>query len=77
MIKIVASDKVVEIKASIGKMMFSNFLSGIAWGFGTVVGATFVVTLLIFIVSKLNTAPIIGGYISHVLNNIPSTPPTR
>lgn len=72
MIKIVASDKVVEIKASIGKMMFSNFLSGIAWGFGTVVGATFVVTILIFLFSKLNTAPIIGSYISHIINSIPS-----
>ena len=77
LIKIVASDKVVEIKASIGKMMFANFLSGMAWGLGTVVGATVIVTLLIFIVGQLNTAPLIGGYISNILNNIPSTPPTR
>lgn len=77
LIKIVASDKVVEIKASVGKMMFANFLSGIAWGFGTVVGATVVVTLIIFLFSQLNTAPIIGDYISQIMNYIQPSPISR
>ena len=76
-IKIVAEGKEVQIKTSTRGLMFNNFLSGIAWGLGTVVGATFVVALIVFLFSKLNTAPIIGGYISHIMNNIPSTPPTR
>jgi hypothetical protein len=76
-IKIVGENKVIEIKTSARGLMFNNFLSGIAWGFGTVVGATVVFTLLVFLISKLNTAPIIGGYISHIMNNIPSTPPSR
>lgn len=70
LIKIVASDKVVEIKASIGKMMVSSFLSGMAWGLGTVVGASFILTILIFFLSQLDTAPLVGHYISDILNYI-------
>lgn len=70
LIKIVAADKIVEIKASIGRMMFANFLSGMAWGLGTVIGATFVLAFLIFVLSQLNTVPLIGNYIADILNYI-------
>lgn len=73
LIKIVASGKVVEIKASIGKMVFANFLSGMAWGLGTVIGATFVLAFLLFILSQLDTAPLIGDYISDILNYVQNT----
>ena len=73
LIKIVASGKMVEIKASIGKMVFANFLSGMAWGLGTVIGATFVLAFLLFILSQLDTAPLIGDYISDILNYVQNT----
>ncbi len=73
LIKIVASGKMVEIKASIGKMVFANFLSGMAWGLGTVIGATFVLAFLLFILSQLDTVPLIGDYISDILNYVQNT----
>ncbi len=72
LIKIVASDKVVEIKASATRLMFNNFLSGLAWGFGTIVGATVVFALVIFLLSQLNTAPVIGYYVSSIIDYIQS-----
>lgn len=72
LIKIVASGKVVEIKASATRLMFNNFLSGLAWGFGTIVGATVVFALVVFALSQLNTAPLIGSYVSSILDYIKS-----
>lgn len=77
LIKIIASDKVVEIRASATKMMFNSFLSGIAWGFGTVFGATILVSILIILLGLLNTAPIIGHYIATIINYIQSYTPNR
>ncbi len=72
LIKIVAegSEKGIEIKANLGKMIMNSFFSGLAWGLGTVIGATVIVALLVFIASKLNTAPIVGDYISEIIKQI-------
>lgn len=70
LIKIQAEGKEVELKVSTGQMVFNNFLSGLAWGFGTVIGATFVVALLFYLLGQLNTAPVIGSYINDILNHV-------
>lgn len=77
LIKITATGKEVEIKASATRLMFNNFLAGIAWGFGTVFGATILVTLLIILLGFLNTAPIIGQYIANIINYIQDYTPKR
>ena len=70
LIKIEAGDKVVEIKVSAFRMTFNSFLSGLAWGVGSVLGATVIVSVIIYLFGFLNTAPIIGQYISHILSNV-------
>ena len=51
-------------------MVFNNFLGGLSWGFGTVLGATVVVGLVIIILSKLDSVPIIGEFFSSILQSI-------
>jgi len=59
-----------KIHISTGKMVVNNFLGGLAWGFGTVLGATLIVALVIFILSKLGTVPIIGDFVSDILQSL-------
>ena len=59
-----------NVHLSLGKILFNNFLGGLAWGFGTVLGATIIVAIVLFIISKLNTIPLIGDFISRVLHEI-------
>ncbi|HEY4694390.1 MAG TPA: DUF5665 domain-containing protein [Candidatus Nanoarchaeia archaeon] len=69
-LKIEAGEKSVELKVSALRMTFNSFLSGLAWGVGSVLGATVVVSLLFYFFGLLDTAPLIGDYISKILENI-------
>jgi len=59
-----------RIHISTGKVVLNNFLGGLSWGFGTVLGATLVVALVIFVLTKLNDVPIIGDFFSSILQTI-------
>lgn len=52
------------------KFLFYNFISGIASGLGTALGATIIFGLLIWILSKLQLVPIVGNWIVTVLDYI-------
>lgn len=55
-------------------LMLANFLGGIAWGFGGVIGATLVVALVLFLLNWLDSLPWIGSFVSDLYNTI-SNPP--
>lgn len=76
-IKIVAEGKSVELKVAVHKLIFNSLLSGIAWGFGSVIGATIVVGLLLLFLGFFDTAPIVGEYISKILNYIQEATPNK
>jgi hypothetical protein len=59
-----------RIHAPISRMLLNNLLGGIAWGFGTVLGATLVVALVVLLLTKLNSVPIIGDFFSNILQTI-------
>lgn len=59
-----------RIHYSLRRMILNNFLGGLFWGFGTVLGATILVAIILFILSKLDTVPIIGDFISRILSQI-------
>lgn len=52
------------------KLLINNFLGGIAWSFGTVVGATVIVALFGLIIAKIDFVPIVGTFISRVIHFI-------
>lgn len=51
-----------------GEIMLANFLGGLAWGFGTVIGATVVVALLLWILQVVNIVPFIGNFVSGIVD---------
>lgn len=53
-------------------IMAANFLGGLAWGLGSVIGATVVVALLIWILSIVNFIPIIGNFTAEIVNIVTS-----
>ena len=44
-----------------------NLYLGIMNGFGVFIGGVIIVAIFIFILSKLNTVPVIGDYISKIV----------
>lgn len=73
-IKIEVKEKSVELKVSVTRLILNGFLSGLAWGFGGVIGATLFVAILVFLLSQLDTAPIIGRFIKSIIDSINNVP---
>lgn len=59
-------DKYEQVKASKKSIITNNLLGGVAWGIGATVGATMLLAILGFILSKFDTAPFVGDYVSQV-----------
>ncbi|MBI2601238.1 hypothetical protein HYW42_04745 [Candidatus Daviesbacteria bacterium] len=51
-------------------IIVGNFLGGIAWGVGTVIGATVVVAILFSILRSFNFLPFVGDF----LRDLPEKP---
>ena len=72
------SHKLVKIYNSMGRLIFYFFLRGVVVGFGTVIGATVVVSLFIyllsFLVSQIEFIPIIGEWVKAILEEIQINP---
>jgi len=52
------------------KLYIENFVRGIFFSLGSVLGATVVVALLLWVLSVFNTAPIIGHFIQSIQDAI-------
>ncbi len=59
------------------EIMLANFLGGLSWGFGTVVGATVVVALLLWILQVINIVPFVGDFISGIVEVVNKSQSTR
>lgn len=51
-------------------MMLENFLGGISWSLGVWVGTTFIIAILVFILSKVDFVPVIGDFVGKVMNYV-------
>ncbi len=67
------SHKFIRVHNSIRRLMWYQFLRGLAMGLGTVVGATLLVSLLVFILSFVNFVPIIGEWANQIAEQIQDT----
>lgn len=50
-----------------------NFYRGVFYGVGFFVGGTLIVGVIIYVLSLFNTAPLIGDFITKILNVVNST----
>ena len=55
-----------RVSLPLGRIMLNNFLGGLAWGFGTVVGATLLVAIAIWIIAQ-------SGALTGLTNSLQNT----
>ena len=63
-------EKHEQIHKTRRQIFFNNFLGGIAWGLGATLGVSIVLTLVVFILSKINFVPFVGNFASQVVNYV-------
>ena len=52
------------------KFMWFSLLKGMMVGLGSIIGATVLVGLLIYLLSKISLVPIIGDFVKDIMNQI-------
>lgn len=52
------------------RLVFFQLMKGVAFGFGSVMGASVVVSFFIFLLSQVEFIPIIGEYLSQLIEEI-------
>lgn len=60
----------VEIMNNPKKLIYYNFIGGLARGLGTAIGLTVLVALLVYMLRKIVNLPLIGEYIANLLDII-------
>ncbi len=57
------------------EIILNNFLGGIAWALGATVGLSFIFILLGYLAKEVNLVPVVGSFVSQVINYILATNP--
>jgi hypothetical protein len=52
--------------ANVKKLLFYNFVKGIAYGLGIFIAGTVVIGLVIWLLNLFDTAPLIGPFIQNI-----------
>ena len=60
----------VRMHDSTWRLMGFNFLRGLAFGFGSVAGATIVVSIVGFFLNQIEVVPIIGDWAKQIASEI-------
>ena len=55
---------------STARLLWLNFLRGLAFGFGSVVGATILVSVLVYALSSVDFVPVVGEWAAEVIRVI-------
>jgi len=63
-------EKYDQAKESRTKIFVNNFLGGIAWAWGAIVGVALIAMLLTLILKNINLVPFFGNYISKIIEFI-------
>lgn len=64
------SHRFIRMHDSTLQLMWFNFMRGLAFGLGSVIGATVLVSVLVYFLSQINFIPIIGDWATEVLTII-------
>lgn len=62
--------KLIFIYNSIPRILAYSFIKGLLTGFGTVIGATLLVSIFIYLLSKIEFIPIIGDLVNAVIREV-------
>ncbi|MBD3330091.1 hypothetical protein GF354_01015 [Candidatus Peregrinibacteria bacterium] len=69
-VKKIKKMEVIRIFSHPIKFLWFSLLKGLLVGFGSVLGATVLVALFIYIISKISFVPILGDFIQDILQEI-------
>ena len=64
------SHNFIRIYNSVWRLMWVNFLRGLAFGLGSVIGATFLVYVLVQILSQIEFIPILGDWALRLIAEV-------
>jgi len=67
----------VRLHDSTMRLMWFNFLRGLAFGFGSVAGATIVVSIVGFFLNQIEVVPIIGDWAKQIASEIMTEIPDK
>lgn len=59
--------KLVQTYNSIPRLLWFHLLKGAAFGLGSVLGATVVLSSLIYVLSQIEFIPVIGDWVSEII----------
>lgn len=62
--------KLIRVYDSLPRFLFYNLLRGIAIGFGTVVGATILVSVFVYLLSGIEFIPLIGDWVGDIVQQV-------
>lgn len=63
-----SENKFEDIHKNRKEIFINNFIGGIAWGLGATFGVSILIAILGFIASQANLVPIVGSFVSDVIN---------
>lgn len=69
--------KYLNIHRSRWQIFWNNLIGGIAWGLGSVIGATIVVGILGFLLIQFRHIPFLGDLVNVITDTIESGQPDR
>ncbi|MBL4751902.1 MAG: hypothetical protein JKX71_15225 [Amylibacter sp.] len=64
------SHRFIRMHNSLSKLIWFNFMRGLAFGLGSVIGATLLVSVLVYLLRGIDFIPIIGDWATEVLSII-------
>ena len=61
------------------QIFIDNFLGGIAWSLGSLLGLTIITVIAAYLISRIDLIPIIGSWVAQILQDATSKiqPPIR
>ena len=60
------SHRFIRMHNSLPKLIWFNFMRGLAFGLGSVIGATVLVSVLVYLLREINFIPIIGEWATEI-----------
>jgi hypothetical protein len=57
-----------SFKLGMNEIIFNNFIGGVAWALGATIGLSIIITFLTLISKQVNLIPVVGSFVSQVVN---------
>jgi len=74
-IKRLNEQRYFQVESSLLQIAFWNIIRGLAWGFGSVLGATILISFLIRMLGSIDFIPILGDWAQQIIQQIEQSPP--